>query len=244
MVFEVKLEKFSGPLEKLLELIEERRLEITDVSLAAVTDDFLTYIDSLKEEPPDLRFLADFISVASKLLFIKSKLLLPHFALSEEEEADIKDLEGRLALYRALRPMLALVRERWRSGDVSFSRQFLLERGGFPAGTGFFYPGGATSADALVSALVELFQHLAAFTFETETIKEKIVSIEEKIREILLKLEEGISSFKSLSEKKERGEITAIFLAVLHLARDELVRLEQAEHFSDILITPYKITNS
>ena len=112
-MYELKTETFSGPLEKLLELIEAHEMDVSAVSMAQVTDDFLKYLETLRGKKPedaaiaadgervatafeiDLRILADFISVASKLIFLKSKYLLPGLALTDEEEADIKDLEGR-----------------------------------------------------------------------------------------------------------------------------------------------------
>ena len=84
-MYELKLEKFSGPLEKLLELIEEQKLDVNEVSMANVTDDFLKYLDEFRKEGAhaeefraDLRLLADFIAVASRLIFLKSKYLLPN----------------------------------------------------------------------------------------------------------------------------------------------------------------------
>jgi len=84
MAYELKLEKFSGPLEKLLELIEAQKMDVSEVSMARVTDDFLKYLDTFRKEGEntrgfraDLRLLADFVSVASRLIFLKSKYLLP-----------------------------------------------------------------------------------------------------------------------------------------------------------------------
>ena len=91
-MYQLKLDNFSGPLEKLLELIEAEKMDVSEVSMAKVTDDFLKYLDALKtsdlltnvaEEMAldkmrlDLRVLADFISIASRLIFLKSKYLLP-----------------------------------------------------------------------------------------------------------------------------------------------------------------------
>src|SRR3989344_8157637 len=98
-MFEVKSEAFNGPMAKLLELIEEKQLEITRVNLATVTADFIKYIESLGEAVmPDI--LSDFIVVASRLLLIKSKVLLPNLELTQDEEGDILDLEHRLRIYR------------------------------------------------------------------------------------------------------------------------------------------------
>ena len=92
IMYEVKINQFSGPLEKLLELIEEKKMEITALSLAEVTGGFFNYVKRV-ESDIDPKILADFLVVAAKLVLIKSKALLPGLELTQEEELDIKDLE-------------------------------------------------------------------------------------------------------------------------------------------------------
>lgn len=233
-MYELKLEKFSGPLDKLLELIEGRELDITEISLAQVTDDFLRHVKSLTEASLSLRTIADFISIASKLILIKSKNLIPSLPLTEEEEADIKDLERRLKLYQELKPMLKNISNIWNGKKSSFGRAYFLEAG---AASGVFYPG-SLEIQKLVFELEKLFESIKKQELDTDTIKEKIISIEEKIEEIMRRLQsENGTSFSGLSGTKTRSEAIAIFLAILHLAREQLVLLEQKEHFSDIIIT-------
>ena len=95
---EINQEKFNGPLDVLLSLIEERKMEITDISLANVTDAFLKYVGDLKQTAPEI--LADFLVIAARLILIKSKSLLPTLELSSEEEKDINDLKKHLEIYR------------------------------------------------------------------------------------------------------------------------------------------------
>src|ERR1700679_2439475 len=157
MEYQLKLDNFSGPLEKLLELIEAQKMDVGEVSMAKVTDDFLKYLETLKssnlltaaaEEAGldvfrlDLRVLADFISVASRLIFLKSKYLLPGLVLTDAEEADIKDLEDRLKLYQELRPALRYLNELWAERHTSYSRPYFLGQGkGLAPGQSVFYPG-------------------------------------------------------------------------------------------------------
>ncbi len=107
-MYELKIEQFSGPLEKLLELIEERRMEITELSLAEITADFLQYLKNIETVEP--RFLADFVAIAAQLLLIKSKALLPGIKLTSEEEEKIKDLEGRLLFYKNFKPAIVYLK--------------------------------------------------------------------------------------------------------------------------------------
>src|SRR3989344_4410007 len=96
--FKIHIEGFEGPLELLLSLIEKRKLPINDVSLASVTDEYILHIQQQKEFP--LSETSHFILIASTLLLIKSKSLLPTLELTEEEAGDIENLERRLKLYK------------------------------------------------------------------------------------------------------------------------------------------------
>ena len=90
-IYEIKTAEFQGPMDKLLELIEEKQLPITKVNIAEVTADFLEYIKKIGSVHP--KILAVFIAVASRLILIKSHNLLPNIEISEEEEGEITDLE-------------------------------------------------------------------------------------------------------------------------------------------------------
>jgi segregation and condensation protein A len=98
--FLVKTEAFEGPLDLLLHLIEKRKLLINEVSLIKITDDYIEYIQS--HDNISLKNNAHFILVASTLVLIKSKSLLPTLELTREEEQDIEDLEARI--YQRLNP--------------------------------------------------------------------------------------------------------------------------------------------
>ena len=97
-MYNIKIEQFEGPLDLLLQLTEQEKLDITRVSLAQIADQYLQYIS--QAENITLQNLADFLSVASKLILIKSKALLPLLEFSPEEEEEIKDLEHQLAEYK------------------------------------------------------------------------------------------------------------------------------------------------
>lgn len=261
MQYELQVGEFKGPLDKLLELIEAEKMDINTVSLAKVTDGFLRYLDDLKAAigvatgaqehadaaaadeksvnafRADLRLLADFVAVASRLIFLKSKYLLPGLALTEEEEADIKDLEARLQIYQQLKPALKILNTLWHESHRSYSRPYLAGKSALLAEHAIFYPGGNLDRDALAGALGRIFETIKTYELETETIKEKIVTLEEKISEVLDRVQkEGDMHFGKLSGEKSRGERIIVFMALLHLAREQLVLLEQMDAFSDILV--------
>ena len=239
MSYELKIASFTGPLEKLLELIEEKKLDVSQVSMAQVTDDFLRYLKTLSDERADLRMIADFIVTASRLILIKSKYLLPDLALTGDEEEQIKDLESRLKLYQELKPAMKMLAKLWHANGQEFSRPYFLARGFAPdgVGSGIFYPGTELNMTNLAGALQNVLESLQAFTMETETIRDKIMTLEEKMHEIVQRFEADVeTNFSNLSAAKSRGEIIIIFLAILHLAREQLVQLEQLDRFSDIII--------
>lgn len=241
MTYELELEHYRGPLDKLLELIEARELAITDISLAQVTEDFLRYVREL--EAVETPLLADFIAVASRLILIKSKSLLPEFRLTNEEEQEIKDLERRLSLYRELRPAMKTLGKLWSSKEEEFSRPYFLDTSLAQAGgtSPIFYPGNDLSAAALKSALEKIAESLGKYQLETQVLKEKIVSLEEKMKEIVERLKnESEMSFEKISRRRSSAEVITLFLAILHLAHDRSIALEQAGHFSDIMIKKTK----
>ncbi|MBI4094936.1 MAG: segregation/condensation protein A [Candidatus Liptonbacteria bacterium] len=238
MTYELTLEQFSGPLHKLLELIEEQKLEINEISLAKVTNDFLNYIRKL--ERVEARMLTDFIVVASRLVLIKSRSLLPDFRVTAEEEGEIRELEARLKLYRELQPAQRILMKLWRAKRMAVSRPYFLIRGAVRSAEDeppIFHPGRTTDAGRLSRALGAIAEIFQTFSRETQKIEDAAVTLEEKIQEIIRRLERGSEhTFTNLSDKKSRSEIIVIFLALLHLARESRVVLEQSSDFSDILI--------
>src|SRR3989338_7737604 len=99
--YQLKTEHFEGPLDLLLNLIEKRKLFIGDFALSKVADDYIAHIRSFEAYP--MNDVANFLLVASTLVLIKSKSILPDLTLTNEEESDIDDLKRRLAMYELFR---------------------------------------------------------------------------------------------------------------------------------------------
>lgn len=231
MHYEVKLDKFSGPLEKLLELIEEKQMDITLVNLAKVTGDFLEYLKNLDENSKHPSVLADFVVVAARLLLIKSKAILPSLELTEEEETDMKDLEVRLKIYKEFKEASLLVRQLWKKKQSAYGRELFMN---LPV---VFYPSKNLSLASLESHLIELIQELKALVPERQAVKKVVITIEQKVKELLERFKESVEqSFQNLSKDRSRLEIIMLFLAILHLIRDRIIKSEQPEKFSDIII--------
>lgn len=229
--FQIKTEQFSGPLGKLLELIEARELDITRVALADVTEDFIAYIKTLGEQA-DARVLSDFVVVAARLMLIKSKILLPDLELTGEEESQIHDLELRLELYREYKAAGILLGKRFGNAGISFSRDL------FAHAPSFFYPSKNLTAPALHGAIARVFTTLETFLPKDErTIARVLVTIEQKMSELMARMSAAVShSFKNMAKDKSKGEIVVLFLAILHLLKQQQVSIEQGGAFDDIII--------
>lgn len=229
--FEIKIDEFAGPMEKLLELIEAKKIPIARVSMANVTGEFIAYVQSIQEHTQPY-VLADFLVVAAKLMLIKSKELLPSLILTEEEEHDIIDLETRLKIYREFKRAGGLVQNRWSATPQLYGKPLFAHLGA----TAFFYPPKDVGPHELHAALVRLMRVLDEVFREPQKVKSSVVSIEEKIKEILARIETGSGHrLSDFAKTKPKGELVAIFVAILHLLKTSHIHVEQEGMFGDIL---------
>lgn len=228
MVYNIKIEQFEGPLDLLLQLTEQEKLDITRVSLAQIADQYLQYIS--QAENITLQNMADFLSVASRLILIKSKALLPLLEFSPEEEEEIKDLEYQLAQYKKFKDAaknLAVLMEK--SG-------FCVSRESFLGQSVVFYPPvnivGADLSKAFSKVLGEI---PIVEKLEEEMIRE-VLTLEEKILHLQDALREKVqTSFSELvANAKDKVEVVVSFLAMLEMVKQKLIHVEQGELFSEI----------
>lgn len=235
MNYELSFDAYKGPLDKLLELIEEKKLEITTIALAEVTADFLKYIETLEAEGRK-DAVADFLVIASKLILIKSKTLLPSLPLSEEEELDIHSLEIRLKIYRELKRGQAHIKERWSTHPQMAEREFLMST------AVFFFPPSKMTLDDLRRAMRKVAGEMERIMRPVETVKAEIIHLKQKIQEIIERISDVPFSFSDMHKGKKRGEVIVLFMALLHLIKDQIVRADQSDHFSDIVVAKVQKT--
>ena len=214
----VKLEKFEGPLSLLLKIIEAEKMDIADISLAKIADQYVEFIKNTSEIDPDA--MADFLVVAAKLLYLKSKALLPY--LFPEEEIAEDDLERQLRMYRefleAMKKIEAILKEK----NFTFApvERKLWKMVG--AEEKFFAPPKKLVKEDLTAAFKELLVNKKIIKLEEETIQHKI-NIEEKIQGIRDALLAKINlSFRDFLVKAEsKTEVIVSFLAVLELMKQK-----------------------
>ncbi len=230
--YTVRLPVFEGPLDLLLHLIEERELDITKVSLAVVTDQYLEYIDHLETVEPEK--LADFLIVAAQLLLIKSRTLLPQPpAEPEEEEEDIGDeLVRRLIEYRKFKSAAQDLRFREDHGLRAYAR---LLPPPYPDGTVRLE---GVTLDVLVEAVRQaMVAQVASSADEVVTplrmsLSDTIARLEDLLRE------QGRLGFSTLLQQAtSRMEIVVTFIALLQLMKRRKVVVEQSELFGEIWIS-------
>lgn len=233
-MYTLKLENFEGPFSILLKLLDEKKLDIKDVSLVAVTDQFIEFIE--RRENICLKDLASFLSIAAHLLLLKSKAVLPMLEISEEEEEDLEVLKERLEKYRQIQILASQLREFLKNQGEMFSRDggsSLLNKCGF-------YP----PEDLTAENLKEIFESVIK-EYENALEKEKQILPEENIREII-SLEERIKDLRAVILRGERKkfsyfvkgktspEIVVSFLAVLELVKQNVICVCQQDVFGEI----------
>lgn len=226
----VEIPGFLGPLDLLLTLIEEGKMDIGTISLTAVTDQYLARVRAAGDVPPE--HLAEFLVVAATLLLLKSRKLFPAFSLSEEEEERIASLEEQLREYRKFREASKQFIQLWSQGT------FLYPREGFHGIQVTFYPPTNVDVSALVAAMHTVVRNLPRWELLTEEIVQRVVSMEERIRDIERRVtEQTQTTFQTIAAgAQSRLELIVSFLALLELVKQRLVSVQQRDAFRDILV--------
>jgi segregation and condensation protein A len=227
--FTVRTSSFEGPFELVLELIEKRKLSVSELSLSQVTDDYIQHVRSQASFP--MEDAAEFIGVAATLLLIKSKSLIPELELSPDEEGDVEDLKDRLRHYEK-------TRDAARELNRIFGRNVMVS-----AGEREPEPVFAPSRDLRLESIEKALQ-AALFALEKEEKLPEVrvrplVTIEEMMDRLTVKVQKALSlSFREFAgAKAEKVEVIVSFLALLELVKQGVVEAAQYGSFNDIKIT-------
>ena len=215
-------------MELLLELIQKEKMDITELSLSKVTDEYLEHIRNNDEIK--LEHLADFLTVAARLILIKSKAILPTLKFSEEEEEEIKDLTYQLAEYKKFKEASLAVGKLAAAGRCCFSRE------SFATVEPIFYPPEDVNAYDLKKYFLGVLAEIPIIEKLQEEIVTEVVTLEERINDLEGMLREKVqSSFSSLVENaKDKVDVIISFLAMLEMVKQRLVQVDQGELFSEI----------
>jgi len=230
-MYQVKVEKFEGPMELLLELIQKEKLEITELSLSKVTDQYLEYIKS--NQNINLENLADFLAIASRLILIKSRALLPMLKFTEEEEEEIKDLTLQLEEYKKFKEASTKIRTMAEQGRICYSRE------GFSSVKSVFYPPENFNIYDFKKYFQSILNEIPVLEKLSEEIVGEVITLEEKINDLENFLREKVqSSFSDLVEKaSDKVEVIVSFLAMLEMIKQRIVEVEQNNLFEEIKLS-------
>ncbi len=230
----VKTSSFEGPLDLLLDLIEKRKLSVNEISLAKVADDYIAYTRTLSEFP--IAMSAHFILVASTLLLIKSKSLLPQLSLSEEERGSIEDLERRLKMYQRARELSRHIRTLF-GKNIIFAQEQRI-------GTVVFSPDNQTNTPSILLAIKSILFTLPKFSALPKAVVQKVLSLEEVIvsltKRITISLKLSFRDFARVG-KEEKVNIIISFLAMLELIKQGIISVKQDKRFDEIMMETEKL---
>ncbi|MFF9015720.1 segregation/condensation protein A [Streptomyces sp. NPDC014870] len=237
--FTVRLANFEGPFDLLLQLISKHRLDVTEVALSKVTDEFMAHIRAMGPDW-DLDQTTEFLVVAATLLDLKAARLLP--AAEVEDEADLALLEARdllfarLLQYRAYKQIAAIFEDRWQTEGRRHPRTVGLE-----AHHAELLPEVVISigAEGFAKLAVKAMQPRAKPQVYVDHIHAPLVSVREQAGLVVALLRErGSVSFRELAEDAaDTLTVVARFLALLELYREKAVALDQEDALGELTVT-------
>lgn len=240
--FLVHLSNFDGPFDLLLQLISRHKMDVTEIALGVVTDDFIAYIRALEgaEEGWDLDQTTEFLVVAATLLDLKAARLLPSGEVEDEEDLALLEardlLFARLLQYRAFKQISSIFAERIGRAERSFARVVALEPH-FAALLPEVLIGVGAARFAAIAQRV--LSPKVAPTVGIEHIHRPLVSVTEESAKIVENLRRsGRSTFRSLiGDADSTLVVVARFLALLELYREGVLRFEQVIALGELQIT-------
>jgi len=225
MTPEIKLEKFQGPLDLLLQLIELEKLNITEVSLSQITEQFLIFLDKLEKDRSEE--LSDFLVIATKLVYLKSKTLLPYLYPEEDEGPSLAD---QLKMYQQYVLASKKINIFWNQNRISYGRVEPPIKN-----TEFFLPLNS-QADDLYKTMQKLVSRLRPLNPLPKITIDRAVSVKQKVDSIwqALKKHKKINFKDLLNSAESKTEVIVSFLALLELMRDQKAFINQDNTFGNM----------
>lgn len=236
----IKLEGFEGPLDLLLHLIEQSELDICDVPIARITDQYMAYLSAMREW--ELEIASEFLVMAATLLAIKSRMLLPRTDPEEaaegmdgEDEIDPREeLVERLLEYKKYKQLAEVLRE----FESRRCRVYTRPPADLSAYAQEENPVGNLTPDDLFQAFVEVLSNRRRQPPITRIVREE-VSVGDRMEELLHLLSENggtVRFSRLLQHRASREQIVTTFLALLELMKTKRVICRQEQLFDEIII--------
>lgn len=224
----VKDQQFNGPLDLLLQLIEQEKMDISQVSLASVTDQYIASLQAMEELPVDE--LADFLVIAAKLLLIKSRLLLPGEPVVDDAGVE---LERQLRMYQAFVEASKNVAKLFNRHRVLYPRE------GYAAIEPIFNPPEHLKLDHLREIFADVLKELEPITRLPQTVMVRTINIRQKIEQITQRLlaERTTSFHELLRQSNNKTDVIITFLAVLELVKLRTATVIQESLYADVQVS-------
>ena len=237
MEMEFRINDFEGPLDLLLHLIKESKMDIMNIEIESITKQYVEFLE--KQEKMNLEVSSEYLVLASELIEIKSKLLLPNNKLEEEEEIDPREeLINRLLEYQAYKDITRVLQEK----ELLRKDIFTKLHENF---NNYVSEVHEIHADVTLDDLISAFQKYYQRKLDNKPLNTKVtineISVSSRRSEIkhLLKKKNRMSFFE-LFPIMTKEYIVATFLAILEMAKNREIRIIQEENFDDIICEVYK----
>ncbi len=234
MNVEFKINEFEGPLDLLLHLIKESKMDIMNIEIEKITDQYMNYLSI--QEKMNLEIASEYLVMASELIEIKSKLLLPKQSTDEEEIDEVdprEELVNRLLEYQAYKDITKIFQEKEEIRKEIYTKS--------PENVKSYIDDNVTiTSDVTLDDLVEAFKNYLERKKDSQPLKTKITvneitvsSRRHEIKSILKK--KGRISFFELFPVVTKEYVIATFLAILEMAKSQELRITQNDTFDDII---------
>ncbi|MGP4076966.1 segregation/condensation protein A [Halobacillus sp. K22] len=238
--YQVKVDGFEGPLDLLLHLVNRYEIDIYNIPVSKITDQYMNYIHTMRELELDLA--SEYLVMAASLLAIKSQMLLPNPTLEEVDEEGFEEdpreeLMRKLIEYRKYKQAAEGLKEKEVEANRIYTRPPMRQeevQEEAPA----INPGEASIYD-MIHAMSKMLSRTKAEEQVQETkIKRDEVPIQLRMEEILTQvdLQEGGTSFYQLFKKRSRPHIVVTFMAILELMKSNDIVCVQQQHFEELIV--------
>lgn len=231
--FTIQTDVFEGPLSLLLELVQKRKIFISDISLADIAEDFIQAIQKQPERKHALREEASFVQVAATLLLLKSKSLLPNFAMTDEEEEDALELAKRLALFERVRVRASAIKASYGNAPYVLGAGLKHSECNDP----IFSPEERFSG----TLFLDHIRAVRAAVPKREPIEQLTIKQTIRLEDVLSDMTDRVKKYAALSFKEfarvgeaSRGEIVVRFIALLELVKRGFLEARQSVPGGDI----------
>ena len=235
--YSIKIEDFEGPLDLLCFLVKKNKMNIDDINIYKIIEEYLEYMYIM--ESLNLEVATEFITMASMLIYLKSKKILPK-SCDDKEEDEISEelLKEKIIQYKKYKQASIRLSSRYEEYNYRVSKkreELVLDKKEFE---GLYTPYTLTRSYKLQILKFEMKENMNKDNIEKLVIKEK-VSVKDKIKEmftILSKIPKFVFNTMFLNKNKSKDEIISAFLGILEMAKKNDIKIKQKNIFSDILV--------